>query len=315
MLRGYRQQDFDAVREVYKDAVFSLGAGFYSARQLEVWASYSDETEAFARKLTRGRAWVVECEGRVVAFGHLDPVDHVSLLYCSGSHSLRGIATSIYHKMEETARNAAVVILTVEASRVSLPFFAKVGFQVVEEESSERHGVVFERFRMSKLLQFSDAPRWVILGNSGSGKSTLARHIGKLTGAAVLDLDRVAWSDEPGPDPQRRDPLESLAEIERFAGRHSRWVLEGCYEDLIEPMLPHNPVLLWKDVPVDVCCERIHARQFEPWKYATPEAQAESVFRLEEWIRGYETRPGAMSRSSHESMFRKWTGPKFVCTV
>jgi len=316
MLRSYRPEDFDAVCEVYKDAVLSLGGEFYSPGQLEVWASYPAETDSFARKLATGPAWVFEREGRVVAFGHLDPADHVSLLYCSGDYARRGIATSIYNRLEEEARKAGAVILTVEASRVSLPFFLKAGFQVVGEESSGRHGVVFERLQMAKLLHFPEATRWVVLGNSGSGKSTVAGHLSKLASVAVLDLDSIAWSEESGPlQPQRRDARESLAEMERFAGRHQRWVMEGCYEDLIGKMAPYSPVLLWKDVPVDVCCERIHSRKFEPGKYSTPQAQVEAVSGLQQWIREYESRSGPMSRRSHETLFRNWPGPKVVCPV
>lgn len=38
--------------------------------------------------------------------------------------------------------------------------------------------------------------RIAILGNSGSGKSTVARWLAEHSGAALLDLDSVAW--EPG---------------------------------------------------------------------------------------------------------------------
>lgn len=51
--------------------------------------------------------------------------------------------------------------------------------------------------------------RIAILGNSGSGKSTLARWLAARAGAALLDLDTVAW--EPHKYAARAEQDERLA--------------------------------------------------------------------------------------------------------
>lgn len=50
------------------------------------------------------------------------------------------------------ATAAGQVWLNTAASRVSRPVFEMLGMQVVEREDAARHGILFERFRMSKLL-------------------------------------------------------------------------------------------------------------------------------------------------------------------
>lgn len=154
----------------------------------------------------------------------------------------------------------------------------------------------------------SVASRWAILGNSGSGKSTLARWIGAQTGATVMDLDTLAWRRDCR-DPVLRPVDEAVAELDSALSTPS-WVVEGCYEDLIEALAPREPMLIWLDVSEEVCAERVRARAFEPHKYPTPEAQVAAQEPLIEWIRGYRRRRGPLSHAAHEALFTRWPGPK-----
>jgi adenylate kinase family enzyme len=77
--------------------------------------------------------------------------------------------------------------------------------------------------------------RIVVFGNSGSGKTTLARVLTSQYGLAHLDLDSLAW-DSPG---GRRSLTESASTIRDFIHEHSEWVIEGCYGDLLEQVLPY----------------------------------------------------------------------------
>lgn len=152
------------------------------------------------------------------------------------------------------------------------------------------------------------ATRWAILGNSGSGKSTLARWIGEQTGARVIDLDTVAWRQDCC-DPVLRPVDEALADLEPVLSAPS-WVVEGCYEDLIEGLSSRSPQLVWMDLPDEVCAERVRRRAHEPHKYPTPEAQEAALGPLVEWIRAYSKRSGPLSRRAHERLFESWQDAK-----
>lgn len=288
----------------------TFGTAFYTAEQVEAWAGYPDEGDDFAKRLKRGNTLVAEQAGEVLAFGQLEPTDHLAFLYCRGSHGRRGIATALYQALESLAIESGQIYLDTAASRVSRPLFEKQGLRVVEREEPVRRGIRFERFRMARLLFEPQATRWVILGNSASGKTTLARRIAELTGASVLDLDRVAW-DPSAATPTRRDLAASDAEIDCFVREHPSWVIEGCYEDLIGAVAERwDPVMVFLDPEVKTCLDRARRREFEPHKFANPEAQDEVLGFLLKWIEEYSTRSGAMSRASHLRCFESYPGKK-----
>jgi len=152
-LRPYLQEDLEAVASVYRDAVTGLGPQGYDAAQVAVWASFAEDRRTFGDRLADGLTVVAEDEEGVAAFGQLHPAGHIEFLYCAPRAARRGFATAIYAWLELQALQSGDFALTTDASRVSRPFFEKMGFDVVEAEYVERSGVTLERFRMRKELR------------------------------------------------------------------------------------------------------------------------------------------------------------------
>lgn len=149
--------------------------------------------------------------------------------------------------------------------------------------------------------------RLVVFGNSGSGKSTLARAIAE-DGTAHLDLDTLAW--EPT-DPPTRTPLDRAeAAIRAFIDAHERWVIEGCYADLIEFVLGEATRLVFLDPGVETCQAHARARPWEPHKYPSAAAQDANLPMLLDWIAAYPTREGPLGRLAHLALFEAFDGPK-----
>lgn len=150
--------------------------------------------------------------------------------------------------------------------------------------------------------------RVVILGNSGSGKSTLAGWLAEEGQAERLDLDTVAW--EPGRVAVPRDPATAQAELERFCRSHARWVVEGCYANLVRGALAFRPRLIWLDPGVGRCLANCRSRPWEPHKYASPAEQDERLPFLLEWVATYDERPGELGREDHRACFLGYEGPR-----
>ena len=148
----------------------------------------------------------------------------------------------------------------------------------------------------------------VIFGNSGAGKSTLARQIAADEDLAHLDLDTIAW--EQG-DPPQRTPLEDAgAAVDKFMEAHTGWVIEGCYADLIELVLPQSPEIIFLDLPVEDCIANARARPWEPHKYESKEDQDRNLEMLLGWVADYESRKDEFSLSEHQAIFRNFDGKK-----
>ncbi|MBL9137742.1 MAG: hypothetical protein JNK85_17855 [Verrucomicrobiales bacterium] len=150
--------------------------------------------------------------------------------------------------------------------------------------------------------------RVAILGNSGSGKSTLARWLCDRSGAAMLDLDTVAW--EPGRIAVAREATAARRDVLEFCRSHTHWVVEGCYSGLIEACLELRPTLIYLNPGTEVCLAHCRERPWEPHKYATKEEQDRGLEFLLTWVRDYETRDGEFSHSAHRSCFDGYDGPK-----
>lgn len=152
LLRTYQPSDAAAIAAVYRDAVVGTGATAYNAQQVTIWSRYPEDLEAFRDLLSQGLTVVALQGDRLVAFGQLNPLDHVAFLYTASDCGRQGYAGAIYQQLEVFAREQGVTRLHTEASRISKLFFLKVGFQILETEWVERHGVEFERFKMEKWL-------------------------------------------------------------------------------------------------------------------------------------------------------------------
>jgi len=152
-------------------------------------------------------------------------------------------------------------------------------------------------------------PRYVLLGNSGSGKSTLAQRLAREAGLHHLDLDTLAW--EPATPPRRRAVADSLRALTAFMDVSDRWVIEGCYADLIEATLPRCTRLVFLDPGIEACVANARARPWEPHKYPSQEAQDANLAMLIGWIRDYETRQDVFSRAAHQALLDRFAGEKF----
>ena len=148
--------------------------------------------------------------------------------------------------------------------------------------------------------------RIVIFGNSGSGKSTLASRLAAEHGLAHLDLDAIVW--EPGAVAVQRHPDEILASLNAFLSQHTRWVIEGCYGELVEAASRHCTELVFLNPGLDACLEHNRRRPWEPHKYASKAAQDEMLDALQAWVAGYYERQDSWSYHAHRRIFEAFSG-------
>jgi adenylate kinase family enzyme len=150
--------------------------------------------------------------------------------------------------------------------------------------------------------------RVAILGNSGSGKSTLANWLAQSANLAVLDLDSVAW--EPDQPAVARSSDLAEADVSKFCSTHARWVLEGCYGNLIEAALQFQPFLIFLNPGLESCTAHCLNRPWEPHKYRSKQEQDANLQFLLSWLAEYYTRDGPMSLAAHQAVFDRYPGRK-----
>jgi adenylate kinase family enzyme len=151
-----------------------------------------------------------------------------------------------------------------------------------------------------------------ILGNSGSGKSTLARAMARASNAALLDLDTLYW--EPGAIAVARPARAARNDLLEFCTANPRWVIEGCYGDLVESVLDHSPRLILLHPGRDACLDNCRSRPWEPSKYASRAEQDAMLESLLGWVADYYERDGPLSLKGHLALYESYAGPKQLLT-
>ncbi len=150
--------------------------------------------------------------------------------------------------------------------------------------------------------------RVLVFGNSGSGKSTFAKQLSSAHGLPHLDLDSIVW--EPGQVAVQRSPEAIEASLSGFLAGNNRWVIEGCYGELVQAASSHCTELVFLNPGLETCLAHNRARPWEPHKYASPEAQNAMLENLQAWVAGYYERRDQWSYHAHRGIFDSFTGPK-----
>ncbi len=146
----------------------------------------------------------------------------------------------------------------------------------------------------------------ILLGNAGSGKSTLARMLMAKHSIACLSLDEVAFCG----DAKRRPLKESLSAVKLFIEKNDGWVIEGCYSDIIENILPDCEELMFLNPGIETCIAHCYSRPWEPEKFVSDEKQQENLENLVSWVRTYETREDEYGLSRHRKLYESFRGGK-----
>lgn len=155
LLRPLREGDWEEVMATYADAVQTLATPLYRPEQIQAWSTFPFSSAAFRESLDRGYGLVGTTADRptsVESFALLDPIDRLSLLYCRGRSSRKGLATLLVQTLEGHARRAGQTRLRTEASQLSRPLLERLGWRVEEEETILFAGEPFLRWRMATTL-------------------------------------------------------------------------------------------------------------------------------------------------------------------
>ena len=163
-LRVLHPGDLDQLAAVYRDAVISQAQGLYSPVQIAAWSNHATTSNAIQEALQRGYG-LASCgqitgatgPAEIEAFGLLDPVDRLSLLYCRGRSCRQGRSSAILRALELYARQQGCRQWRTEASQLSKPLLLRLGWCIDAEETVIFAGEPFQRWRMIKTLSPSPA--------------------------------------------------------------------------------------------------------------------------------------------------------------
>jgi GNAT superfamily N-acetyltransferase len=152
-LRRARDADRDAIWRVHTASIRALCAGWYGAREIEVWVARL--TPAVYRAAILSRVMLVaDREGEVVGFGQLDAGRReIEAIYVVPTLARHGVGSRLLRALEDVARRQGIGRLHLCASLNAETFYAAHGYRVVQRE---RHRLTdaasLDCLRMDKVL-------------------------------------------------------------------------------------------------------------------------------------------------------------------
>jgi putative acetyltransferase len=152
-IRPYAASDLTAVVELITDAVHVGAADQYTTAQRSAWAPIPPDLEYWRTRLDGVHMLVAELDSQLIGVISYEDDGHIDLLYTSPAFVRKGIASALYDRAEAALRTKGARELFTEASLIARPFFARQGFELVEEEVVTRRGVELARLRMRKTLR------------------------------------------------------------------------------------------------------------------------------------------------------------------
>lgn len=150
--RPYESTDLPGVIEIFTASIRSLAAPYYSPEQIAAWAPVPPDVARWQERLARLHTIVAESAGALAGFASYTDDGYLDFLFTHPAFARRGVATSLYRRVEVALLGVGAPTVTTHASLAARPFFDRHGFQVDDEEWVECRGIYLRRFAMHKQL-------------------------------------------------------------------------------------------------------------------------------------------------------------------
>jgi putative acetyltransferase len=151
-IRHFRVGDEDALFKVFHSAIHLIANRDYTAEQINAWAPDNINRELWSAKMRDIRPFIAEISSQIVGYADVQSIGYIDHFFVSGFHSRRGIGQALMQRIHAEAASLQLTRLTADVSRTAQPFFARHGFEIVEQRSPILRGIVVPNALMRKSL-------------------------------------------------------------------------------------------------------------------------------------------------------------------
>lgn len=151
-IRKGNLQDLPEMLILFQDTITSVCQQDYNPNQLEAWKSGSQNHERWQNVMNEQYILIAESENNMVGFSTLDQGNYIDLLFVHKDYQHLGIASQLYKLLEKEALFHNQKVLTADVSKTAKPFFERMGFTVIQEQTVNVKGVDLINYKMEKEL-------------------------------------------------------------------------------------------------------------------------------------------------------------------
>lgn len=152
MFRLATENDFSRLREIFRETVLKLAPSLYSPEQVTAWSLSPNNREKFWRFIFQADTYLLIENDVIIGFCGLQENGHIVSLYVDADYTRQGYGTKLLLYVLKKGEKQGIKKFFTEASFFSQPVFLRCGFQVVTIETVNYNNVLFQRYRMEKII-------------------------------------------------------------------------------------------------------------------------------------------------------------------
>ena len=151
-IRSFVAADAEPIARLFHETVREINIRDYSPSQVQAWAPDDLNFRDWVQRNETRWIYVADDRGAIAGFCELEPSGHIDCFYCHKNYQGRGVGRQLYQALETQAMNQSIHCLFVEASITAKPFFQKMGFRLLREQTVTVRGHQFINYAMDKAI-------------------------------------------------------------------------------------------------------------------------------------------------------------------
>ncbi len=147
-IRKYKPTDAKETMQLFYDTVHLVNCRDYNEKQLDVWAPKNRDENVWNASFLPHYSLVVVENTTIIGFGDIDESGYLDRFYIHASYQNQGVGKFLLKALEDYVSKDKTI--TTHASITAKPFFEKMGYVMVKEQTVVRSGVELTNYVMEK---------------------------------------------------------------------------------------------------------------------------------------------------------------------
>lgn len=151
-IRRLLDDEYEDVVKLITQTVHSVCTDDYTKEELDAWAPDNFDIKKFKNNIYGCLNLVAFEKGKLVGFISATTEGYINRLYTHKDYLRRGVASSLYNKVEEWAKEYGIPELVLDSSKTAEGFYLKMGFAKSGVSVMEHGDIIFRNSVMKKKL-------------------------------------------------------------------------------------------------------------------------------------------------------------------
>lgn len=125
-------QDLPLMQHLFYQTVITYGTKLFTKSEIKIYSQLAVNKTYWQEKFKNDFIYNAKLNGEVVGSFSMDTKGNIEYIFVHMNYHGQGIASDLYTKIEEVARDSSIKTLTTQVNEVTRPFFESKGFEITK---------------------------------------------------------------------------------------------------------------------------------------------------------------------------------------